>query len=260
MGSLAGSAVTGRRERGSAPLPGYEPLEGAVPVFHPRRMEDRAGETRNLLDTGAGTFSEILATGTPDLSVLLVADGDWEDAPREGERPYPPGLPYLTQSAEPPVLILPETLSPAFKPHTQATWPLVVWHELAHAFVLQRPVPRTPAWLREFVPQALAAAVARRTSVLSLHLGEIAPPPDLTVREFSGPADAEQQMAFQNALLGLGAAALVEFGEGFLRRLVHALWDQREVVSEARAEELLAGSLGSGGRVWLEGRPEFQGG
>ena len=256
MGSL-GNALTEGRKQGSALLPGYTRLYGIVPVFHPMGLEDLAGETRDLLDTGSRTFSEILATGTPNLSSLLVASEDWKDAPREGERPYPPGLPYLTQSTDPPALVLPETLSPAFEPRTDATWPLVVWHELAHAFLLQKPVPRAPAWLREFVPQALTAAVAQRAGILAQHLEQIDPPSDLTVREFGGPADAERQMAFQNTLLGLGAAALEEFSEEYLRRLVYELWDETEIVDEARAEEILAGSLGSRGRIWLEGRLEF---
>jgi hypothetical protein len=64
-------------------------------------------------------------------------------------------------------------------------------------------------------------------------------------------------MAFQNLLLTLGAAALEEFGEGFLRTLAHALWSERDVLGEERAEELLAKSLGPGGREWLLSRPEF---
>jgi len=231
-----------------------------VPVFHPSRMEDRAGKTRDLLDTGAETFSEILDVGTPDLSVLLVADEDRAAAPREGQRPYPPGLPYLTRATDPPALVLPETLSGVFEPRTLATWPLVVWHELAHAFLLQKPVPRTPAWMREFVPQTLAAAVARRNGILARHLEAVETSPALEIREFGRPADAKQQMVFQNALLGLGSAALEEFGEDFLKRLVHALWTQTEVVGEGRAERLLADALGADGKRWLEGRLELQGG
>ena len=56
----------------------------------------------------------------------------------------------------------------------------------------------------------------------------------------------------------LGAAAVERFGDGFLRTLAHALWEEREVVGEERAEELLAEALGPGGRAWLESRPEFQ--
>jgi hypothetical protein len=64
-------------------------------------------------------------------------------------------------------------------------------------------------------------------------------------------------MSFQNLLLALGAAALEEFGEGFLGRLVRALREERQVVGEGRADELLAGALGPGGREWLVSRPEF---
>jgi hypothetical protein len=35
------------------------------------------------------------------------------------------------------------------------------------------------------------------------------------------------------------------------------LWDEEDVVGEERAEELLAGSLGPGGREWLASRSEF---
>ena len=154
--------------------------------------------------------------------------------------------------------MLPETLSPVFRPRTGATGALIVWHELAHAFLLREPVPRAPAWLRELVPQAASAVVARRAGLpLAEHLREMDPGPGFTVRDSWGRADAARQMDFQNLLLLLGAAALEEFGEGFLKTLVHALWREKDVVDEERAEELVATSLGPGGRGWLESRPEF---
>ena len=64
-------------------------------------------------------------------------------------------------------------------------------------------------------------------------------------------------MSFQNLLLVLAVAALEEFGEGLLRRLFYGLWERDEIVDEERAEELLAGALGPGGREWLASRPEF---
>jgi hypothetical protein len=213
---------------------------------------------RDLLEIGATTLSEILAAEPPGIVALLVADKDWEGAPRENERPYPRGLPYFTRAARPPTLVLPETLSPAFRPRTAATGALVVWHELAHAFLLREPLPRTPVWLREFIPQALAAAVARRVGPpLEEHLNEIQRSPGPTVLGPEGRADPTGQMAFQNQLLALGAEALEGFGEDFLRTLAHALWNEGDAVDEERAEDLLAGSLGPGGGEWLESRPEF---
>jgi hypothetical protein len=81
--------------------------------------------------------------------------------------------------------------------------------------------------------------------------------PGFTVRDFRDPAGARDQMSFQNLLLLLGAAALEEFGEGFLRSIFHDLWEEDEVVDEERAEGLLADALGPGGREWLASRPEF---
>lgn len=239
-------------------MPGYGRAGGAVPVRHAPGSAGRAREVRRLLEAGAEELSEVLGTGPPELEALLVADGDRREAPRESERPYPPGLPYFTRAAELPVLVLPETLSPDIRPRTGTTMPLIVWHELAHAFLLQREVVRTPIWLRELAPQAAAAAVARRTGLsLEEHLARIDRSPGFTARTFGVPADAERQMAFQNLLLVLGVAALEEFGEGFLKGLVRALWEDEDVVGEERAEELLAGALGPGGREWLLSRPEF---
>ncbi len=241
-----------------AALPGYERLNGGIPVVHAPGMEERASEVWRLLHMGTGALSALLEVEPPELEAMLVTDEDWDEAPREGERAYPRGLPYFTRSARPPALVLPATLSPIFRPRTQATYPLVVWHELAHAFLLQKEVVRTPAWIGEFVPQAASAAVARRVGLpLDEHLGIIDREPGFTVRELRGHADAGEQMAFQNLLLLLGADAVEEFGDGFMEKLVRALWEETDVVNEERAEELLADAFGPGGREWLASRPEF---
>ena len=260
MGNVEGSAVKERCE--TAPpqgrLPGYGRLDGSVPVLHPPGSEDRGLDIRGLLETGAASISEVLGEEPPRLQALLVADEDWPEAPRESARPYPPGLPYFTQAATPPALVLPETLSDAFRPRTAATYPLAVWHELAHAFLLSEPIARTPAWLREFVPQALAAAVARGTGVpLDEHLSKVEWEPAFAVRGVRGAGGGERQMAFQKLLRRLGDAALDRFGQAFLGRLVRALREENEVVGEGRAEELLADALDPGGREWLLSRPEF---
>src|SRR3712207_3746683 len=151
--------------QGLAGLPGYERLDGGLPVVHPPGMEGRATELRRLLEAGTSSLSEILGVEPPELEALLVADGDWEDAPRDNARPYSSGLPYFTRAVRPPALVLPETLSSAFQPRTAATVALVVWRELAHAYLLRDPLVRTPSWLREFGPQALSAAVAKHTGL-----------------------------------------------------------------------------------------------
>ena len=213
---------------------------------------------REYLTRGSEALASILMAGPPILSALLVAGEDWSETPRGNERPYPPGLPYFTRSVEPPALVLPERLSKVFHPQTDALLPLTVWHELAHAFLLGRPVVRTPVWLGELVPQAASAAVARRVGLpLGEQLGRVDSDPGFTVRGFRRPAGAEEQMKFQNLLLLFGAAALERFGEGSLGRLFRALWAEDDVVDEGRAERLLAGALGPGGREWLRSRPEF---
>lgn len=259
MGS-PGSAVANavRSASGPGPIPGYRRLDGPVPLFHAPRLEEEARKVLGHLTQGSDALAGILGTEAPELSALLVADEDWDGAPRENEHPYPPGLPYFTRSVEPPALVLPEELSPVFRPRTGSLLPLAVWHELAHAFLLDGEVVRTPVWLGELVPQAASAAVARRAGLpLEEHLGRVEFEPGFTVRGFSGPADAEEQMKFQNLLLRFGAAALREFGEGFLGRIFYALWGEKDVVGEERAEELFAGALGPGGREWLRSKPEF---
>ncbi len=240
-----------------ATLPNYERFSSAVPVLYPPKMEDRARELRGLLETGTRELSEVLEVEPPELQALLVASEDWREAPRENSEPYPLGFPYFTRSVTPSALVLPEELSTVFQPRTEALLPLIVWHELAHAFLLQRDVVRTPVWLREFVPQAAAVAVARRSGLpLVEHLLQT-DEPGFTVREFGGRFDTEEQMAFQNLLLLFGNATLEEFGSGFLGKLVRTLWDEKDVVNEERAEELLADALGNGGREWLLSRSEL---
>jgi hypothetical protein len=239
-------------------LPGYERLDGGVPVLHAPRLAERAMEVRGHLAYGSDALTEVLPVEPPCLVALVVADEDWSDAPRENARPYPPGLPYFTRSVDPPALVFPERLARVFRPRTGATLPLAVWHELAHAFLLQHEVVRTPAWLGELAPQAASAAVARRVGLpLAEHLSLVDRRPGFTVRGFGGRASAADQMSFQNLLLVLGAAALEEFGEGFLKRLFRALWDEDDVVDGGRAEEMLIRSLGPGGLEWLHSRPEF---
>ncbi len=243
---------------GAAAISGYERLYGAAPVTYPPGMRDRAEEARRLLDAGIDVLSEVLEVEPPELDMLLVVEADWKETPRENSHAYPYGLPYFTRSVRPPTLVLPEEITADITPRTEATASLVVWHELAHAFLLRKEIVKTPAWLGEFVPQASAAVIARRAGLpLGEHLSLVEKDPGFTVRTLSGRADAGRQMAFQNLLLSLGVAALEQFGERFLRRLVHRLWKETEIVDERRAEELLAGSLGSGGRGWLESRPEF---
>ena len=276
MERATGGAVETPRWDVSEPPRAYESLDGPVPVLHPPRLADGAQKVRGYLAQGSAALAEIFAAspvgvwetrrwveetprrGVSTVRAFLVADEDWDGAPRENERPYPPGLPYFTRSVEPPALVLPERLSPVFRPRTEVLLPLTVWHELAHAFLLDREVVRVPVWLGEFVPQAASAAVARRVGLpLGEHLGRVDADPGFTVRGFAGPAGAAEQMKFQNLLLLFGAAALEEFGEGFLGRIFRALRDERDVVREARAEELLADALGPGGRDWLRSRPEF---
>ena len=254
----AGSAVASPGRRG-ATLPGYQRLDAGVPLFYAPRLAGKATRARDHLALGYRTLGQILSAEPPEIVAYLVPDEDWTRAPRDNARPYPPGLPYFTRSVVPPALVLPDELSTAFRPRTTATLPLTVWHELSHAFLLGREVVRTPVWFREFVPQAASAAVARRAGLpLQEHLSRIDRDQGFTVRGFRGPAGAGDQMSFQNLLLVLGAAALDEFGEDFLRRIFHALWEEDEIVDEERAEELLGEALGPGGREWLVSRPEFR--
>jgi hypothetical protein len=254
----AGSTVAFPGRRGAA-LPGYERLDAGVPFFYAPRLAGEAVELSGYLTQGYRALGRILSVDPPEIVAYLIAGEDWKRAPRDNARPYPPGLPYFTRSVKPPALVLPEELSKVFRPRTVATLPLTVWHELAHAFLLGREVVKTPAWLREFVPQAASAAVARKTGLpIDEHLSRIDRDQGFAVRGIRGPAGAGDQMSFQNLLLLLGAAALEEFGEDFLQSIFHALWEEDEIVDGERAEELLGDALGPDGREWLMSRPEFQ--
>lgn len=245
-------------EHAELPLPGYVRLEGetGAVVRHAPDLAERGREVLTYLEAGFAMLPGILGLPAPELEAIVVADDNWDEAPRDNSRPYPGGLPYFTRASKPPALVIPESLSAAIQPQTEITLPLVVDHELAHAFLAGEVAARTPGWLRELPPQAASAAVALGVGLpLEEHLTKIESP-GFTIRGFRTPAGARDQMAFQNLLLKLGAASLGEFGAGFLRRLVWSLRREAEV-DERRAEELLADALGAGGREWLDSREEF---
>ncbi|WP_047865931.1 hypothetical protein [Rubrobacter aplysinae] len=244
--------------RDGAALPEYPRLEGenGAVVRHAPHLPLLGREVLAHLETGLAALPEMLGISAPALEALVVAGDDWDAAPRDNSRPYPRGLPYFTRATEPPALVIPERLSGAIQPRTGATLPLVVHHELAHAFLAGVVAVRIPSWLRELPPQAASAAVARREALpLDEHLTRMESP-GFTIRGFHTPAAAGEQMAFQNLLLRLGAAALAGFGEAFLPRLVAALRRETEL-DESRAEDLLAEALGPGGREWLDSQEEF---
>jgi hypothetical protein len=239
-------------------LPGYVRLEGdhGAVVRHAPSQAERGREVLACLEGGLEKLPGVLGLTAPDLEALVVADDDWNEAPRDNPRPYPRGLPYLTRAAPPRTLVIPASLSAAIRPRTEITLPLVVSHELAHAFLAGAVAAHTPPWLRELPPQTASAAVVRREGLpLNDHLTNVTSP-GFTIRGFRIPAGAEDQMSFQNLLLRLGAAALEDFGEGFIRRLVDSL-SREDTVDEARAEKSLAEALGEGGAGWLATREEF---
>ncbi len=232
-------------------------LTGVVPVFCSPGLDRQASEVSDHLTTGCFCLREILGSETPRLQAMVLSEADWDRAPRESKRPYPFGLPYFTRSTETPTLVFPSELSEALQPRTNLTTPLTVWHELAHAFFLDREPVKMPLWLGELVPQAASAAVALREGVpLKEHLSRIEPT-GFTVREFTLPASAGDQMRFQNLLLLFGVAAVRRFGDGFLLRLIRSMRDESEVVDGNRATELFAASLGGDGSGWLSRREEF---
>jgi hypothetical protein len=85
-------------------LEGYECLDGAVLVIYSPGTEEQAAEMQYLLEAGAGALSEVLDVEPPELEACLLADEDWDEAPRESARAYSLGLPYFTRSVHPPAL------------------------------------------------------------------------------------------------------------------------------------------------------------
>jgi hypothetical protein len=87
--------------------PGYERLHAEVPLLYAPRLAGKARELSGYLAQGYRTLGGILSVESPGIVAYLVAGEDWNRAPRDNARPYPPGLPYFTRSVEPPALVLP---------------------------------------------------------------------------------------------------------------------------------------------------------
>ena len=226
------------------------------PSSTPRGWRMKAGEVRDYLAEGYSALSGILSVEPPGIAALLVADEDWRDAPRDNARPYPPGLPYFTRSVEPPALVLPEELSPVFRPRTAATLPLTSGTSW--------PTPSCSAGGRQDPGLARGARPASRlggdrkkgricrwrTSVTDRQ------EPGFTVRSFRGRR-------------GRGIRCRSRTCCSFWRRRrwrssARASWThlprplgRRRDSRRGAGRGVARGRLGPGGREWLASRPEF---
>ena len=230
-----------------------------MPVLYAPRLGAKAMELRGYLAEGYRTLSGYSPSSRPEIIALLVADEDWKDAPRDNARPYPPGLPYFTRSVEPPALVLPEELSHRVQAKDRRH---AAPYRLARAGprLLARAGGREDPGLARGVRPAgrlggdrpQGRSLAGRASVADRKGARVYGAELPWVRRGRGIRCRSRTCCCCSA-----SAALEEFGEGFLRRIFHALWEEDEIVDEERAEELLADALGPGGREWLASRPEF---
>src|SRR5579872_4364778 len=96
----------------SFPYEHYETLAEPMTVYYPTGQDTLARWVFQSVDKASKLLAQLLDTLAPEMEILLVAPGDWQNAPREEPEETTILLPYWTDSTEPSSLVVPTQLDP----------------------------------------------------------------------------------------------------------------------------------------------------
>ncbi len=98
----------------SFPYEQYETLAEPLTVYYPTGQEEPARWIFQSIDKAGKLLAQLLGQSMPEMEILLVAPGDWDNAPGEdlGESGELISLPYWTDATQPPSLVVPLQLDP----------------------------------------------------------------------------------------------------------------------------------------------------
>lgn len=251
----------------------YATLTGPLLTRYPPDLTELARHIAREVEQASTLLSQLLRQPPPSLNILIVAASDWEYAPQEDEeeaRGPATMLPYWTGVTTPPMLVVPEQMDEIMGEATPEKRSLLLYHELAHAFLENDPRPwpdEAPLWADEWQLQFAAFWLFQQlhgqfetiTADLHRQFGEIFEPEadgktPVTVRGFDWYEDTTPDDYLEFVLL------LEQFAMDLLERydaavLLHFLERYRRAVPTLLSDDvtlLLAEALGPDGEQWLE--------
>lgn len=258
--------------RRSFPYAQYETQEGSPKIYYPIGQKDLARELQQEVLQASKHLGLLLKLPTPKMGLLLVAPADWEFAPAEDkEAAAAPStmLPYWTDVTSPPLLVVPEQMDKIIGETTSAKLSLLLYHEVAHAFLEADPrawPEESPLWADEWQLQFAAfwlfeklnGSIEHITTDLHQQFAEsFVPEADgktpVTVRGFDWDEDTSPQDYLEFALLleRFAIDLLTRYDATILPRFLEHYRRDAPLKSD-EVTLMLAEVLGTDGEAWLE--------
>lgn len=248
----------------------YETLAEPLTMYYPTGQDELARWIFQSSERAGKLLSNLLNQPMPDMEIVLVAMEDWKDVPREDEEAPADRLPYWTDITAPSTLFVPMQLDPLIGEPSQEKLALLLYHELAHAFLESDPRPwpgESPLWTDEWPLQfaarwlfhELAGGSASLSEELRAQYADIfEPEPDgktpVTVRGFDWYEDTspEDYLTYVLLLEQFAADLLSHYPPEILPRFLDLYRKEVPVLLSDDATDMLASALGPGGSEWLE--------
>jgi hypothetical protein len=250
----------------------YETLAEPLKTSYPPGQEGMAREIAREIALAGTHLGQLLDLPMPAMEILLVGAAEWEFVPREDDEDdsLATMLPYWTDVCQPSVLVIPEIMDEIIGDATPEKRALLLYHELAHAFLASdsRPWPEeSPLWADEWqlqfaafwLFQQMRGSVAHITDDLQRQFADIfEPEPDgktpVTVRGFdwyedTTPAD---YLAYALLLEKFAVDLLTRYNAAILPRFLACYRQQRQELLSDEVTVMLGDVLGDGGEQWLE--------
>jgi len=254
------------------PYQQYATLAGQPLVYYPRGQEELARQLVQEMDRASTLLGTLLGLSMPPLEILLVAAADWKDVPLENEdETEPPAtmLPYWTDMTATPTLVVPEQMDEIVGEASEEKRSLLLYHELAHAFLEHDPRPwpdDSPLWADEWQLQFAAfwlfqqihGHIENITADLQQQFAESFEPEadgktPVTVRGFDWYEDTspEDYLEFVLLLEKFATDLLTHYDAKILPRFLAQYRNETPLLSDD-VTKMLAKVLGNGGEEWLE--------
>lgn len=254
------------------PYERYAMLTEPVKTFYVAGQEELGQQIAQEVDQASKLLGQLLNLPLPELEILLVAATDWEAVPAEDvDEVEPPAtmLPYWTDTTEPPTLVVPEQMDEIMGEASPEKRSLLLYHELAHAFLEHDPRPwpaDSPLWADEWPLQfaafwlfsQLQGQIEQITADLHQQFAaSFEPEADgktpVTVRGFDWYEDTppEDYLEFALLLENFATDLLAHYDATILPRFLERYRHEVPLLSDD-VTRMLGEVLGEGGEEWLE--------
>ncbi|HLI68418.1 MAG TPA: hypothetical protein VKV19_01555 [Ktedonobacteraceae bacterium] len=255
------------------PYERYASLVGPLKTYYPAGQEELAQQIAREVEMAGKLLGQLLERPLPAIEIVLVAPADWEFVPREDEdEDSAPAemLPYWTDVTGPSTLVVPEQMDEIIGEPTPEKRSMLLYHELAHAFLENDPRPwpeESPLWADEWPLQFAAFWLFQQIQgstekiMADLHQQFAAifePEADgktpVTIRGFDWYEDTrpEDYLEFVLLLEKFAMDLLARYDATILPRFLDHYRQETPRLLSDEVARMLAEVLGRGGEEWLE--------